>query len=516
MTGKMTGKHLSVCAILAFAAIFAAVMVPIVQTMFVQSNGTLVIDTQNADVKASSYGDNEAARQASARASNYVLGDVHPCRTPSLAVSEDACDSAAQKLLPPGKTQGRAMQTAVWDHVPIGCSMETGTGGDYTAHYNLGTQGVNDGGFTSVCLQACSDNPSLAGVAASDIKANGYAANAHGVSSWCTAVMGNPVDCTSKTTQWLDGCQMTCGECGQYVLGGSPTCTPSRAVSEHACLTASQEVLPTGKTQGRDMQKDVPIGSWPHVPIGCSMETGTGGDYTAHYNRGTQGSNDGGFTSVRQCVKAEYVLGGPTCTPSGAISELACAEASKKVLPTGKTQGRDMQTGNWPHVPIGCSMETGGDYTAHYNLGTGVNDGGFTSVCLSAIYQLRLLPASDRTNNYVLVASPTCTPELAVSQDACANASMQVLPAGKTQGRVMQIDDPIGSWAHVPIGCSMETGGDYSAHYNRGTQGVNDGGFTSVCLQASPSHHTTHNTPQTGVSVALHEVFEGTSGVEAP
>jgi len=62
-------------------------------------------------------------------------------------------------------------------------------------------------------LKACTDDPSLAGVAAADISSKGYAANADGVSSWCTAVMGNPVDCSGKPPQWLDGCQKTCGKC---------------------------------------------------------------------------------------------------------------------------------------------------------------------------------------------------------------------------------------------------------------------------------------------------------------
>ena len=62
----------------------------------------------------------------------------------------------------------------------------------------------------------------------------------------------------------------------------------------------------------------------------------------------------------------------------------------------------------------------------------------------------------------------------------CLEGVLSALPAGKTQGRKTLV---AGSWGHVPPGCSMQSGGDWAAHYNRRQNGNNDGGYSPVCSQ---------------------------------
>jgi hypothetical protein len=63
------------------------------------------------------------------------------------------------------------------------------------------------------------------------------------------------------------------------------------------------------------------------------------------------------------------------------ISEADCEASAKLVLPAGKTMGRSLQLGSWPQVPPGCSVQSSGDWTAHYNKGDGKNDGDYSLVC---------------------------------------------------------------------------------------------------------------------------------------
>lgn len=68
-----------------------------------------------------------------------------------------------------------------------------------------------------------------------------------------------------------------------------------------------------------------------------------------------------------------------------------------------------------------------------------------------------------------------------VSEELCLQAAQQVLPEGQTQGRdTLQV----GSYARVPVGCSVQSGGDWAAHYNKNPNGMNDGGYSPICAEA--------------------------------
>merc|ERR1719230_2409681 len=65
-----------------------------------------------------------------------------------------------------------------------------------------------------------------------------------------------------------------------------------------------------------------------------------------------------------------------------------------------------------------------------------------------------------------------------VDEAGCLAAVQALLPTGATQGRTTLV---AGSWGWVPPGCSVQSGGDWAAHYNRRASGSNDGGYSPVC-----------------------------------
>ena len=80
-----------------------------------------------------------------------------------------------------------------------------------------------------------------------------------------------------------------------------------------------------------------------------------------------------------------------------------------------------------------------------------------------------------------------------VAQADCS-AAVDLLTAklGATQGRPMQVwgatragfDSACGSWGSVPAGCSMQVGGDYTAHFkppSTPATGCNTDGYQLVC-----------------------------------
>jgi hypothetical protein len=44
---------------------------------------------------------------------------------------------------------------------------------------------------------------------------------------------------------------------------------------------------------------------------------------------------------------------------------------AKQVLPKGVTMGRTLQVGDWHWVKPGCTVQSGGDWAPHFNLGAG-------------------------------------------------------------------------------------------------------------------------------------------------
>ena len=85
--------------------------------------------------------------------------------------------------------------------------------------------------------------------------------------------------------------------------------------------------------------------------------------------------------------------GATECDFGELADDLECADATGELaLAYGATSGRSLQTGSggtclggsWGGVPLGCSVQTGGDWTAHFKTsGSNCNDGGYRLVCSS-------------------------------------------------------------------------------------------------------------------------------------
>jgi hypothetical protein len=86
--------------------------------------------------------------------------------------------------------------------------------------------------------------------------------------------------------------------------------------------------------------------------------------------------------------------GSATC-PSGTVASQEECEAFVATLVSPNSAGREMQVGSggtcgdeaWGQAPLGCSAQTGGDYTAHYKT-----DGDVAAECISSDYQLVCVP----------------------------------------------------------------------------------------------------------------------------
>jgi len=424
-----------------------------------------------------------------------VSSDI--CSTES--VSEGECLEAARSLLPEGQGQGRRNLVAgSWNHVPAGCSLQSG--GDWAAHYNRRDSGINSGAYTPVCTghEGVTSHLSVA------------------ASNFCTTESVNEVECLHAVRallpdgqdqgrrnlvagQWNHvppGCSVQSG--GDWAAhynrrssgfndgGYTPVCAGHEALDSHLgaagtdicttesvneaeCRTAVRGLLPDGQAQGR---QNLVAGSWGHVPAGCSVQSG--GDWAAHFNRRDSGINSGAYSPVcteHVPVTAHLGAAASNFCRTDSVTEAGCLEAVRDLLPDGQAQGRHhLVAGQWNHVPPGCSAQSGGDWAAHFNRrGSGNNDGGYSPVCIGH----EVINA-----HFGVAASNTCDTQ-SVSEAECREWSQVLLPEGQAQGRRHLV---AGSWGHVPPGCSVQSGGDWAAHYNRRGSGNNHGGYTPVCI----------------------------------
>ena len=65
------------------------------------------------------------------------------------------------------------------------------------------------------------------------------------------------------------------------------------------------------------------------------------------------------------------------------VAKSACEQANTALLPPGISQpAKFLVSGDWRHVPPGCSTQHGRDHRAHYNTNPqGKNYGSFTPIC---------------------------------------------------------------------------------------------------------------------------------------
>jgi hypothetical protein len=134
-----------------------------------------------------------------------------------------------------------------------------------------------------------------------------------------------------------------------------------------------------------------------------------------------------------------------------------CEAAVKSIAKVaGRTPARGMVVGNWWHVPRGCSSQAGGDWTAHFNTGSGSAPHwtDYRTVCTS----------TTPTPWYFAPTGATSCPcgRGATGNECEAAARTLTHQYGRVPGRSMTV----GAWSWVPLGCSAQAGGDFAAHYN--------------------------------------------------
>ena len=134
------------------------------------------------------------------------------------------------------------------------------------------------------------------------------------------------------------------------------------------------------------------------------------------------------------------------------ITEKTCLTAALAQFGSKVTSRRGLQAGSWGHVPPGCSVQSKGDWAAHYN---------------------RDRKGKDKDKAYTLVDQKR--PDV-ISQVRCQTEAELQFGGKVTHKRKMQV----GSWGHVPPGCSVQSKGDWAAHYNTNPNGKNDGSYTHI------------------------------------
>lgn len=74
--------------------------------------------------------------------------------------------------------------------------------------------------------------------------------------------------------------------------------------------------------------------------------------------------------------------GNQTCDFGVSPQEEACEAAGEEILGwLGQTALRPFKSGSWNHVPSGCSIQSGNDWTVHFNSYAGWNTGLYSRVC---------------------------------------------------------------------------------------------------------------------------------------
>jgi hypothetical protein len=116
-----------------------------------------------------------------------------------------------------------------------------------------------------------------------------------------------------------------------------------------------------------------------------------------------------------------------------------------------KTPGRPIQIGNWSDVPYGCSVQSKGDYTIHYNT----NQNGTSNL-------YTLLPNTDyEVEN---IAKCTITGEKYL----------------KDNSKTSEYGTQAGSWSWIPPGCSIQSSGGNTIYYNTDLNGSNNESYIKL------------------------------------
>lgn len=233
-------------------------------------------------------------------------------------------------------------------------------------------------------------------------------------------------------------------------------------VRQEQCKEAVLGLLPDGVVQGRDY---LVVGNFDEAPPGCSVKNG--GDWAAIFNLNANGQNNGDFAPL--CDPISYLApeGGQGCPVTSRSPPQGDCLRTAALFLAASPPVMSLVVDSWTDRPTGCSVTAAGEVS--FNLDpSGGNCGDFFPVCTP------LASLASQGANECPAGSGLSSP----SEEQCLAAAHDLLPSFLSPGR----DDLVsGSWGNVPPGCSVQTGGDWAAHWNSNSEGANDGRYSVLC-----------------------------------
>jgi len=238
--------------------------------------------------------------------------------------------------------------------------------------------------------------------------------------------------------------------------GRGINCVGGYDINKEDCIAAAQSV------GGQLREGRFLVGDWENSPNGCFIESS---DKAIHYNRNSNGANNGYFQSVCAAAEDEVTVldayKGSECGPGHSYSKEECADAASAI--GGVLVNGAMKVGEWSHIPYGCAIQES-DNVIHFGTNIeGTNAGQFQPVCVAGTDKAIMMPAREGSS---------CEMGYDFNEDECVDAALSI--GGKLRdGKVI-----VGAWANSPNACFVE---NMAIHYNTNQQGINNGSFNSIC-----------------------------------
>ena len=242
-----------------------------------------------------------------------------------------------------------------------------------------------------------------------------------------------------------------------------------------------------GRCEGHDR-------GWGEVPIGCSMKSGH--DWAPHWK--SWGANcpgphyqlicrGGSDVNIYLAGKGQKICPGGGRTLHGRDDCRDDCEAAVTLFysKSGKGSTRGFQEGGgggggWGAVPKGCSVQSGGDWTAHFkSWGPNSPDRKYQLVCVSDV---NIYPAGKGAKN-----CPGAGRSPRTEHECKTAAALYYAKYGKSSRRGLQVGEGgvcnDRSWGFVPIGCSVQSGGDWTVFLKLSGVNCPSTGYQLLCVE---------------------------------
>ena len=259
-----------------------------------------------------------------------------------------------------------------------------------------------------------------------------------------------------------------------YIEGSSPSTNVNIQLSKDGIFIPEKALGKFGKYMGND-EKIVQKSHSPnqHVSAPGSMMNGElntsisnltkainkntlSRDEMENISISTPAINKNTFSSedVDKSSNAMPEISNMSSMPKPPPTKSNCLDRAKEEYGDKVTAKRNkLVAGNWNHVPQGCSVQSGGEWSAHWNDKNGKNDG-----------------------NYTKIGDISSMPNPPPTRSNCLDRAREEYGDKVTAKRNKLV---AGNWGHVPQGCSVQSGGDWAAHWND-KNGKNNGGYTKI------------------------------------